>query len=322
MDKRKIIIFDPWIYDIGGSETWLYNLTTILAPYFDVLVLYEKAAPAQLERLKVPHEQYGNHYEYQCDILLNLFNGKPYKVKAGRYLQVIHQNLDEMGKRRFIPWEKIDGYIFVSEEAKKHFPAPLIGKEAVILENPIARAVIPASHKGKNLRFMAATRLTREKGGVRIAQFIKQLHEAGEDFTFEIWTTAKKYDFVTTYSMGEEANHLIFHPPQLDLRQEMVDSDYVCQFSDCESFCYTIYEALNLRVPVLVTDWDGVRKAVRNGLNGYVLDMDMSNVDIRKIKNPPHTFGVIPNSSRQWVKYLNEAIILPRSRTPYHYFPK
>lgn len=322
MDKRKIIIFVPWIYDIGGSETWLYNLTTILAPHFEILVLYDKAASAQLKRLKVPHELYGNHSVYECDILLNLFGGRPYRVKACRYLQVIHQNLDEMGTTRYIPWEKIDGYIFVSEEAKRHFPGTLIGKDSVVLENPVAYPIIPESHKPKKLRFMAATRLTREKGGARIAKFIKLLYSERVDFTFEVWTTASRRKFIEDNDMGSEAGCLIFHPPQLDLRQEMSNSHYVCQFSDCESFCYTIYEALSLHVPVLVTNWDGVKKAVRNGLNGYIFDMELSNVDISKIKKIPHTFGFLPNSSGRWIRYLRDMDLRNDKRNPYNYFLK
>lgn len=58
------------------------------------------------------------------------------------------------------------------------------------------------------------------------------------------------------------------------------DANYLIQLSDNEGFCYSVYEALSMGVPVIVSEWEGVQDIVTNGKNGYIIEMDMSNLDI------------------------------------------
>ena len=63
--------------------------------------------------------------------------------------------------------------------------------------------------------------------------------------------------------------------------------DYVVQLSDTESFCLTMYEALQNHVPVLVTPFPNATLDIKNGKNGYILpfDMKLTEKDIKKIVN-------------------------------------
>ena len=70
-----------------------------------------------------------------------------------------------------------------------------------------------------------------------------------------------------------------------EIQPYMARADYVVQLSDNEGFCYSIHEALQIGKPVIVTDWQGVRDVVKDGQNGYILSMDLIDLDIDKLYN-------------------------------------
>ena len=53
--------------------------------------------------------------------------------------------------------------------------------------------------------------------------------------------------------------------------------------SDSEGFSYGIYESLNLGVPVIVTDLPVLDEIGVNKDNGFILEFDMSNLDVAEI---------------------------------------
>ena len=74
-------------------------------------------------------------------------------------------------------------------------------------------------------------------------------------------------------------------PPTQDNRLLIKSCDYLVQLSDTESFCYSAYEALQRKVPVILTDFPEAKKIVEPGKNGYLVHMDLSDLDIDKIFN-------------------------------------
>lgn len=61
--------------------------------------------------------------------------------------------------------------------------------------------------------------------------------------------------------------------------------DYLVQLSDTESFCYSAFEALQRGVPVILSRFPEAYNIVEEGKNGYLVDMDLSDLDIDKIFN-------------------------------------
>lgn len=305
MEKRSVIIFMNRICRIGGAETWLYNLTNVLSKYFDVMVLYDNADQGQVSRLKVPAKKREGVYEYRCDILLNMFEGRPINVKARHIVQTVHSNYSEMPWYKYNDWDRTDSYIFASEASKNAFPIPL-RKPYKVIQNPIYIPDMPpkGARTSDILHIMSATRLAEEKGGFRMILFCKMLESAGIKFDYKVYTSWSEDRIREKF--GEVPKQMIIMPPKLDLTQEMYESDYVAQFSDCEAFCYTIHESLAVHTPVLVTNWKGVDRSVRNGLNGYIFNMDMTGVNLKQLLTRPNIFGVMNSSNRDWIRHLKE----------------
>jgi glycosyltransferase involved in cell wall biosynthesis len=80
--------------------------------------------------------------------------------------------------------------------------------------------------------------------------------------------------------------------------------DYLVQLSDTESFCYSAFEALQRNVPVILTNFPEAQSIVVDGENGYILEMDLSNLDVEKIftKKPKATHYIDRCDHTKWEK--------------------
>lgn len=100
-----------------------------------------------------------------------------------------------------------------------------------------------------------------------------------------------------TYAIKNK--NIVYMEPRLDIRNYIADADYLVQLSDTEAFSYSIYESLLLKTPVIITKIpSSIEMGVQDGINGYLLDFDMSNVDVEKIYNKipkKFEFEVLPD---------------------------
>ena len=62
-------------------------------------------------------------------------------------------------------------------------------------------------------------------------------------------------------------------------------ADYLVQLSYNESYCYSVREALQHRVPCIVSDIPELKKVIKDGKNGYTIKDDFTNLDVDKIFN-------------------------------------
>ena len=74
-------------------------------------------------------------------------------------------------------------------------------------------------------------------------------------------------------------------PPSTKNKMLIRGCDYLVQLSDTESFCYSAFEALQRGVPVILSRFPEAYNIVEEGKNGYLVDMDLSDLDIDKIFN-------------------------------------
>ena len=73
--------------------------------------------------------------------------------------------------------------------------------------------------------------------------------------------------------------------------------------SDSEGLPYTVQESLQYQVPCIVTDVGGCTELIKDGVNGYVVPLDM-NFDINKIRNIPKCEEYDNHALENWLKYL------------------
>ena len=279
MEFKNVLYFAN-INIIGGVESTFYYLAKKYQDY-DITILYKTGDIAQIKRLQqfCLCKQYKGEkikckkifFNYSKDIIDN--------VKAESYEEVIHRDPLAV-KEEWKIHPKINKYHGVSQLVCDHFKQ-LTGKDCELLYNPLV-----LDKPKKVLKIISATRLTPEKGIDRMKKLGELLDKENIPYLWLIFTNS--IDTIQNPNM-------IFMQPKLDITDYIADADFLVQLSNDESFCYSVVEALSLGTPVIVTDCPVFKEiGVKDGINGWICDFDMSNIDVKKIYNTPLKFSYEP----------------------------
>lgn len=271
---------------IGGTETFLYQLAKKYNKY-DIAILYTKADPDQLARLKkyVRCIEFRGQEIYCKKAFFNYGIDIINHVHAEKYSLVIHADYEAILKRnpglKLPIHPKITEYIGVSKKACEAF-TKVTGKECTLCYNPFT-----VEKPQKVLQLISATRLSREKGKDRMKILMKLLEDAGIPYLWTIFTNDK--DVI-------DNPNVIYMQPRLDISGYIKNADYLVQLSNDEGYCYSIVEALSMDVPVIATKCPVFNEiGLKHGQNCYLLNFDMTDVPIDDIYNTiPKNFNYTP----------------------------
>jgi glycosyltransferase involved in cell wall biosynthesis len=285
----KIIIYQSNIIEIGGIETFTYNLSKTLSDYYEVLLLYKKCHPNQLYRLmqEVECEEYNPKKEYECDIciLASSWDGYPDTVNAKEYIQMIHANYKEANKTfnyKYKPFSKTTKHLAVSKIARDVFK-DMYGYECELMYNLLGEV----KETKPILKLVSATRLSAEKGYDRMLKLIEELKKRKIKFRWIIFTGLENYKIKPI-----ECEEVTFMKPRYDLEDYIKEADYIVQLSDTEGFSYTINESLQLGTPTLTTAFDSIYESVEDGKSGYILPFKLFETGTKE----------------EWDKYLDKIV--------------
>ena len=235
----NIILYQHYLAEIGGIETWIYYLLSELKNYYNVIFLYDKADEKQLQRLmnngiKVMKRTTGKIYE--CDLLIKASSdGNLNGIVADYYIQMIHANYSELKYFNYNETFEMDKYIAVSEVSKRSFEEKYSTKKAVVIQNYVVKEKVNYSPKNEYLTLVSACRLTSEKGYDRILTLANELNKRKINYKWYIYTNDARQLNIPNVIKCE---------PTLNIQEKLANADYVVQLSDTESYCYTIHEAL------------------------------------------------------------------------------
>ena len=295
---KKIIIYQSSICQIGGVETMLYNWCWWLRNYFDITVLYcncEYQRSKAMSKL-VKMEKYDENKIYECDIFIrnSVWGIIPKNIKAERMIEMRHANYKYLLDNNLLYKQYKDMGIkeivgcgeFVSKMS-----------DEVLHDNPttIKNILLPRKETNKVLHLISCTRLDPAKGWNRMLKMMEMMKNAGIKFEWNIFTNN------TTYRCDYEEVH--FWKQRYDIWDYLADADYTVLLSDSEGLPYTIQESLQYQVPCIVTDVGGCTELIKDGINGYVVPLDM-NFDINKIKKIPICQEYENHALEDWLEYL------------------
>lgn len=275
----QVVIYSHNLRVISGIQTWERNFILSLRNLYDIKLIYRTANTKRLQEFKefVECIEY-NGQEIECDICIYSSTiRKTPKIKAKYYIQVIHADIN-----KWDPSYKPDGidlHVAVSEEVQR-----------VLKERNIESIVIPNIVRSdtwvRPLRLATISRIAEGKGFERIVEVAKKLKAENIPFIWEIYGGGSGQDRVYLENLKQQLvdiPEVAFLGAKESVLSYIRHVDYVVQLSDHEGFCYAIYESLDIGIPVIVTNWRGVDKVVKNGINGYVLEMDLSNLDVKTL---------------------------------------
>lgn len=268
--KTQVVLYYNWVQEIGGVETFFYNFCKKMSEFYDIAIVYDRCDSRQIQRLRrmVPCYHNGDH-KIKCDTLIvnGIFDKIPPKVVAKRKIRLVHTC--KIAKYGILSVPKdCDETIFVSEASKNSF-----NETGRVISN------IPGEIDGKKaLILLSATRLTSEKGYDRMLKLAEKFKAAEIPFIWLVFTAHNDRKFPEGF---------VKLPPTLDIMPYIKNVDYLVQLSDVEAFCYSLQEALQLKVPVLTTPFEAIKDVgVIDGENGYILPFEIDELtekDIKKI---------------------------------------
>lgn len=305
---KRVLVHQSLCYKIGGIETAHRQLAKAFADY-DITFVFGKADQTQIMELaktcSVIIDDGQRHYEADV-VLLSNYDSAPLilsRIKADKVYQFIHTDWEAFQKLwqgfRWSPDAKIDKFISVSETAQEGVKSAF-GVDSVVCRNILA----PLDDKSRRMVFLVLSRATREKGIERLLDFIDRLDAAGKEFVVLLCSTIEQLP-PQTQKRIKGASNILLIPPSPYSQELLRSADYLVQLSLVESYCYSVREALQRQVPVIVSKIPAFERLIKNGKNGYILEDDFSNLDIDKIFNKvPKIKPYVEEIDPTWEKVL------------------
>lgn len=306
--NEKIVIYQNYLYFIGGIETFLFNLVKNFR-HKDITIICENIEYPQLVNLsKYANVMIDDHTKIECDVLiLGNYNCDTVlsRASAKKVYQMIHA--DWRGIKQIPAWSnftwkkhgRIDEIICVSENSAQGL------KETMGYDSKVIYNILDNNYKeDEGLTFITLSRATAEKGIFRIVEMAKRFREAGKTFTWFLCCTLNQVTDRKVLDAIKSMPELVIVPADVKNKMLIKNCDYLVQLSDTESFCYSAYEALQREVPVILTRFPEAYNIVDEGQNGYLVEMDLSDLDVEKIFNevPPAKYYIDRCNVEDWEK--------------------
>lgn len=290
----KNVFYFKSINAIGGCESWFYYLSRL---YKNMVVYYKEGNVEQIKRLakNIEVHKYKEGEIINCDNFFCCYNPDiiPF-VNAKLYCHIIHCDYSYVNFKPIIN-PKFNKYIAVSKLAGESFKN-ITGIDYELIYNPIDIDMpkVEKYNDGK-LHIISATRLTKEKGLMRMQKLAKLLEANNIDYIWEVYTN-KVREVI--------GKNVVYKEPKMDIIEEIAKSDLLVQLSDCEAFCYTIVESAMVGTKVVCTNLPVLEEIGIDNSNAYICDFNMDNINILElIKTLPKKAYKPPKS--EWNRYLD-----------------
>lgn len=280
----KILIHIAGINVVGGIETWAFNFCKEYRDY-DITIVYSTANTKQLVLLsKYANIELDEGQCFDCDIAIisNYDMGAILKrITKKKAYQVFHAVFSDMAATSDVKYKKhplVDEVICVSQAAHDGL-LKQTGVESTIVYNLLDKNI----EEDRPLRLLTLSRTAKIKGMGRIMKMVKELRDKGIPFTWFLTADSSLTGHRTWAGWLKEYPEIVVIPYNTYNKYLIPGFDYVVQLSDTEAFCYSAYEALQQGVPVIITDYDEAFNTIVDGVNGYIIKKDLSNLDVEKI---------------------------------------
>lgn len=295
---KKIIFYQSHFCQMGGVETMAYNWCWWLRNYFDITILYCGGDTERVKKMSklAKMEKYEEGKTYECDIFIrnSVWGTIPKNIKAKRMIEMRHANYKYLLEKGWL-YQQYAGMGIKEIVGCGEFVSKM--SDEVLHDNPttIKNILLPRRKTNKVIRLISCTRLDAAKGWNRMLKLIEMMKDAKIKFQWDIYTNA------TQYKCNYEEVH--FHKQRYDIWDYLASADYTVLLSDSEGLPYTIQESLQYQVPCIVTDVGGCTELIKDGVNGYVVPLDM-NFDVNKIRNIPKCEEYDNHALEDWLDYL------------------
>ena len=292
--KADIVIWTKESYLVGGIETFTYNFCACMHDKYKIVVLYEKMDQQRINRVSkfARCVKQDNNSPIVCNALIvnRISDRIPLNIKYKKVIQMAHCIKQESSWH--IPQTR-DAIVCVSNASKKSFGDE--AKDAKVINNLTYNEPVDGA-----LLLVSATRIgaSDKKGNDdRMKKMALLLRQKGIKFVWLYW--------------GQQAIHnapegLIYMGAEADIRPYLKMATYYVALSGCEAFSYSLIEALELNIPLIVTPLEQNKDMkIKDGVNAYIVPFDFDETyDFEKFKTVPK-FNYKRNQERLIEKWVD-----------------
>ena len=265
----QILVYQKAIGPIGGIETFLYQFLSALKDEYDIVFVYDHIHRNQRKRFQKLVKCIKNTgQKFTCDKYICASNQRniadQVNSRENFYADMVHADFKSMGwKYRSHPKTNIS--IAVSETALSGV------KDQIKNEIKVIYNLLKIPKPEKVLFLVSATRLSYEKGQNRLNALAERLNERNIPFVWNVFTSDLPNKTIDGFT---------YRKPTYNVIDYMHKADYVVHLPDCESWCYTTAEALEVGTPLIVTDYPAIHEqGFKDGVHGFLMNQNMSNID-------------------------------------------
>lgn len=308
----KILLYASIHNRIGGVERFNLNFCKRMSKLCELTFVYKEGDADRMKEIS----QYANvvkftgkeTFDVDVAIYSTCWSGTPEaNIKAKKYVQMIHADFEVAKKSwnfQYTKMPKVTDHVCVGLNAQKALKK-VYGYDSTVIFNILDNEL----ENDKILRLITVSRLAAGKGLERMSVLAHALKAKGIRFVWLFFgdSTGVKYT-ADIKKLFADLPEFVFMGTALNAQSYIADSDYLVQLSDSEGFCYSICEALQVGTACIVTDFLSATEQIENGRNGYILKMDMSNVDLDAIyKKIPKNFTFKEQTNEKtWLKFLEK----------------
>ena len=283
-EGKRVLFISSMIYKIGGIET----ANRAIAEHFKtkniafVTLNADQTATGQLIATAKWHDLYVlDDTTLEADVAILQHSDSVLaldRIKADKVYQQVHSDLttlkkvEKYGRFYYLDNDRISQYLAVSPTAKEALEREE-GRKSIVVPN-----LMPEPKK--LLKIVVLSRATEEKGIDRLKILADKLQKYTDNYVIWLSSAIEQYDRADELLAND---HIVPIKPSVYATSLLDGADYLCQLSRSESFCYSVREALQRKVPVIVSDLAEFRKLVKNGENGYILADDIPDEQVKQI---------------------------------------
>lgn len=249
---------------------------------------------------------------YECDYFINstAWAYEPYKhIKAKKQIQIVHADYEHVIANwnfKYTKHKNTTHHVCVGKVVKEAFEKVTKLKCDSIIYNLLDNT-IKVDKKPKNdvLTLITVSRVSGEKGFDRMKKFAELLELKNIPYIWNVYGNVNN-DYNKSVIKKFTGTNVKFNGVIRNPFPEINKADYLVQLSDTEGFAYSVYEAMQVKTPCLITPFASGNEQITDGINGYILPFDMENIDLDKIIN---NIPIVPDfkevgSEESWIKFL------------------
>jgi len=314
---KKLIMYSAVQNKIGGVEKFNINFCKRMSKYFDITFVCDGGDKESLDKVRKYATVFiHNGREIEGDICLYSTSWgdiKETQIKAKKYIQITHADLTQYKMSNYFNYKRrynVTHHVSVGNNVAEALKTEYGHKSTVIynlLDNEIKFKRSKKETKTDVLKLITLSRISPEKGFERMIRLCEILRKKHKKFTWDVYGNNLDDDY--TRKIIKEMNYfeeVTFKGVKLDLTQEVRDADYLVQLSNTEGMPYSPREALQAGTPCILTNYPAAYEIIDDGVNGFIVDMGLSNLDFDKLYNEiPNNFLYVEESDeKDWLSIL------------------